>query len=100
MSAFSLIVAAWVALASVVLALAIYRHMVARREDDFLHVRESEDNLVVAQGTIAHKLEVIDRWGKLLTVVALVWGLALGGYYVYLSWLALNARSVEVPILR
>lgn len=100
MSAFTVIVVAWSLLALVVLGLAIYRFMVARQEDDFLHVREDEVELIAAQGAIARKLETIDRWGKLLTVVALIWGLALGGYYIYLSWLSLNAQSTNVPILR
>ena len=39
--------------------------------------------MVPHQQEIAHKLEVIDRWGKILTVVTVVFGLILGGLWVY-----------------
>jgi len=90
----------WAVLALVVCALAIYRKAVSRHEDDFLHVRDSETNLVAEQGAIASKLLVIDRWGKITTVVALVYGLALAGSYVYLSWVTNNATSVDLKLIR
>lgn len=70
----------WALLATVVLILIVYRLMVARREDDTLH-------LIHATGTpqqvIAQKLEVIDRWGKILTVVTILYGVGIGAAYLY-----------------
>jgi uncharacterized membrane protein len=90
----------WAVVALVVCALAIYRKVVARHEDDFLHVRDSEAKLVAEQGEIANKLLLIDRWGKIMTVVALVYGLALAGSYVYASWVSNNAASAELQLIR
>jgi len=38
------------------------------------------------QATLAHKLAVIDIWGKTLTVIAIVYGLVLVGLYLYQIW--------------
>jgi hypothetical protein len=38
---------------------------------------------VADQANVAHKLDVIDKWGKILTVVAVVSGLAIAAAYVY-----------------
>ena len=40
--------------------------------------RESRPNRL----TVAHKLDVIDKWGKILTVITVVFGLILGAAYV------------------
>ena len=74
----------WALLAATVIALIIYRKMVAGQEDDALHV--SQANVVSRQAEVAHKLDQIDRWGKILTVVTVVAGLALATAYVYQSW--------------
>jgi hypothetical protein len=90
----------WVALALIVIGLAAYRRVVAAHEDDSLHVREDEIQIVAQQGAIAHKLEVIDKWGKILTVVAAAYGVVLGGLYLYWSWIEMNATSTNLQILR
>jgi hypothetical protein len=35
---------------------------------------------------LAHRLESIDRWGKTLTVVVAVYGVALAAIYLYQVW--------------
>jgi len=77
---------AWVVLASFVLVLAGYRRLVARSEDDFLHVREGDTSLVSHQASIAGRLDLVDKWGKALTVVAFAFGLILAALYVYEKW--------------
>ena len=39
-----------------------------------------------AQAAVAQKLELIDNWGNSVTVVAVVYRVALGGLCVYRSW--------------
>jgi hypothetical protein len=41
----------------------------------------------VHQVDIAHKLDVVDKWGKLLTVIAAVYGLLLALAYTYQTWI-------------
>ena len=78
----------WAVLACVVLALAIYRKVVAMGEDDSLHL--AGPSIETQQLTVAHRLEVIDRWGKILTVAVLAYGIVLAGVYVYISWTVRN----------
>ncbi len=77
----------WVALAAAVLLLAGYRKFLARNEDDLVHIAEGEASMISEQTVLAHKLEVIDRWGKILTVAALVYGLILAAIFLYRVWL-------------
>ena len=58
-----------------------YRSRVAAHEDDTLHVSH-DTNLVAEQEVLATKLVAVDRWGKILTVVLVVYGLAVAGYYI------------------
>jgi ABC-type transport system involved in cytochrome c biogenesis permease subunit len=77
----------WVLLALTVLALFVWRKLVTRDEDDNLHVLDGgADQKTAAQIAVAQKLDVIDKWGKIFTVIALVFGLILGVAYVVQSW--------------
>jgi len=77
----------WVLLALTVLALFVWRKMVTRDEDDNLHVLDGgADQKTSVQLAVAQKLDLIDKWGKIFTVIALVYGLLLGVLYVLQSW--------------
>jgi hypothetical protein len=78
----------WMFLAAVVVGLIFYRMWIAKDEDDTLHVMEGDDGKVAQQTVMAQKLEIIDHWGQTLTVVALVFGLAMGSAYLYQTWAA------------
>ena len=82
----------WALLAVIVLALIAYRKVVSNKEDETLHLGSGAEAIPAQQVVIAHKLDVIDKWGKLLTVVAVVYGLALLGFYTYITWLSPNTR--------
>jgi hypothetical protein len=56
------------------LLLAGYRKLVARKEDDVLHVLDSESGFIARQQAVAARLEVVDRWGKAVTVLAALFG--------------------------
>ena len=62
-----------------------YRKQMERSEDETLHVL-ADSRLVSMQETIAHKLDVLDRWCKILLAVVIVYGLAIAGYYLYSAW--------------
>jgi hypothetical protein len=78
--------ASWVVLAVAILILAIYRHRLSSQEDDTLHVSDPQAAQITKQALEAHRIEVIDRWGKLLTVIGVVYGLLLGAAYFYQYW--------------
>ena len=53
---------------------------VARNEDDSLHVLHGA---LAPQTAVAQKLDVIDKWGKILTVITVIFGLLIAAAYVY-----------------
>lgn len=77
----------WIVLALGVLALLMYRRIVAQQEDDALHVLEPV-SVAQHQVGVAQKLEQIDKWGKLLTIITAAFGLILAVAYVYHAWVA------------
>ena len=78
----------WMILTAVVMGLIVYRKWVARDEDDTLHILDSDIAMVPRQAAMAQKLESIDGWGQALTVIALLYGLAVGCGYLYQAWIA------------
>jgi hypothetical protein len=70
----------WTVLALCVLALFLWRQAVARGEDDSLHVMHGE---LAEQTSLAQKLEKIDKWGKIMTMITVVLGLLIAAAYVY-----------------
>jgi hypothetical protein len=78
--------ATWIPLAVLVGVLAIYRNMMASHEDETIHVLDGDAPQVAAQVKLSHKLEVIERWGKILTMIVVVYGLTIGAMYLYYVW--------------
>lgn len=79
-------------LAAVVLGLAIYRFTLARQQDMHIHFTSTESAMVGVQANVAQRLSVIDRWGQLLTVLALVYFLVLTCAVLYQQWLKVNPQ--------
>ncbi len=73
----------WGVLAIVVIFLIIYRKTVSSREDDSIHL---EGGMPSEQVALDHRLSAIDRWGKTLTAVTVVYGLVLAAIYLYQVW--------------
>lgn len=78
--------ATWIPLVVVVALLAIYRNMLASHEDETIHVLEGDAPQVVAQAKLSRRLEIIERWGKILTAVVVVYGVLIGVLYLYFVW--------------
>lgn len=78
--------ATWIPLVVLVAVLAIYRNMMASHEDESLHVLGGDAPQVAAQVKLSHKLEVIERWGKILTALVVAYGLLIGVLYLYHVW--------------
>lgn len=86
-------VISWAAFATVVIALAIYRKVVSSSEDDTLHVLHGA-SATVQQVAVAHKLESIDKWGKILTVATVLYGIGIGCLYFYQLWITQSTAIV------
>jgi hypothetical protein len=89
---FRLLIIVWGVLAASVMVLLVWRKAVARGEDDTLHVLDAA--AVPHQAEVAHKLEVIDRWGKIVTAVTVAFGALIAGLFVYQTWVQ---TSTTIP---
>lgn len=79
-------VISWIVFGFLVLGLAIYRKMVASKEQDWVHLAAGEEREMTQQVEIAQRLKAIDRWGIGLTVALAIYGLILAGLYITQSW--------------
>ena len=79
-------VIAWSLLAAVTIGLALYRKSVAVHEDDLIHLAGNTETLISQQVHTAETLERVDRWGKILTVATVIFGLLLAAIAVYQAW--------------
>jgi hypothetical protein len=73
----------WAILGVTTLALALYRKFVSMREDDYVHLSAGEERLIPQQVATFKKIGAIDRWGITMTIVTVVFGLALAALYLY-----------------
>jgi len=88
MSHYTPFVVLWVALALVVIGLLVYRRFVSANEDDLIHVSDAGGSVASQQEALAHRLDQIDKWGKILTAATVVYGLILGAVYIYQGWVS------------
>jgi sterol desaturase/sphingolipid hydroxylase (fatty acid hydroxylase superfamily) len=64
------------------------RWSLGKREDDHLHYSDREQQLVTAQVSIAHKLDVLDRWKTALLIATILAGVAAIGLHTYNMWMS------------
>jgi hypothetical protein len=77
----------WFTIGLATAGLALYRKLLSMREEDVIHLAAGEERLIPQQAELAHKLDVIDVWGKGLTAVTVGVGLVLAAIYLYNAWL-------------
>ncbi len=77
---------AWAVLFVIVLVLALMRRKVADKEDDSLKLSDGEVADVARQEQLAKQLAIIERWGKALTIVLVVLGVAVALLYGWQMW--------------
>ena len=74
-----------IAMTAVVLVLAAWRKLVARNEDDLVHLADGAEPLIANQQKTEHSLGMIDRLGKILTVATVAYGVILAANYLYVG---------------
>jgi len=77
--------ALWILMALGVLILFIYRSTLTSHEDDTLHVEHLVEK-TADQQLLAAKVGPVDRWGKTLTVIAVVYGILIALYWMIIGW--------------
>jgi len=86
-------VVVWSIMAAVVLAMVVWRKIVSSKEDDNIHMTDG-GAIAQQQVQLSHKLDQIDKWGKTLTIITLVFGVVLAAFYIYWGWMN-GAKIVE-----
>ncbi len=69
------------------IGLAIYRLMCDRDNDFHIHATSDEALSVGKQDAVAHRVLAVDKWGKALTVVTVLYFLVLVALVLYNEWL-------------
>jgi hypothetical protein len=92
---FIVFLSSWGVLALIVLILAAYRSQLGRQEDDQIHMSSLDAGAVSHQAEVAHKIDSIEKWGKMLTVLLVLYGLVLGGWYLRFLWEATNKAMMQ-----
>ena len=73
--------------------LALYRKMISAQEDDTVHLSAAQP-VLARQQELAQRLEKIDHWGKLITIVTAIYGVGVAAYLIYLEWVS-SSRAVN-----
>ena len=73
----------WAVVAAAAIALMIYRAVIGANEDESLHIAGGGDRLVTEQQALFKKLGAVERWTKILLILTVVYGVVLGGSYLY-----------------
>ena len=81
-------VATWALCAAIVIGLALYRRFLSGQEDDSIHISDAGAKIVSQQIAHAHRIDIVDKWGKSLTAVVVVAGLFMLAVYIYSFWQA------------
>jgi hypothetical protein len=76
----------WLIVIAAVVVVVFWRRSVAVQEDPSLHLGTAHAGTAAQQIAVAKKLEQIDKWIKLLTVIAAVFGVLLGAAALYKGW--------------
>jgi len=72
-----------IAMTVVVAAVALYRKIVTRRDDEVLHISDPSGEISANEQNVARSLKKVDNVGIALTVVTALYGVALFAIYLY-----------------
>jgi hypothetical protein len=79
----SIPVVLWIVMAAALAIVFVYRKIVAGGTDELVHVSDPSDSIIAKQAATARSLQQLDRIVWILTIVLVVYGLALGGLQIY-----------------
>jgi hypothetical protein len=72
-----------IVLAAALIAAYAYRRIVAGSTDELVHLSDVSDMAIAKQEATDQKLQQLDRIVMTLTVVFVIYGVALGGFQIY-----------------
>jgi hypothetical protein len=86
--------APWSVLFAAFVAVSLMKWSIGQREDDHLHVLDTDKDLVGVQADVAHKLDVLDRWKRVLLVANVLFAFAIAAWHMYVTFLR-NSMPVD-----
>lgn len=76
----------WAVLTLIVIALAIYKKRLDGHIDEHIHVSTAEEGVIKETVAETHRSELVEKWGKALTVIVFLYGLLIVGMLAYHQW--------------
>jgi hypothetical protein len=73
----------WIVIAVALAIIYVYRRIVSGSSDELVHLSDVSDQVLAKQEATAIKIQQLDRIVFILTIVFVVYGLALGGLQIY-----------------
>jgi len=71
-------------LASVIVLAAMRKAIGTQEEDLLLHA--GDPTAVEKKSSVVERIDAIEKWGKTMTVVTVVYGLILLGWFLWMGW--------------
>ena len=86
MSMLMLFLAIWGVSIAGLMCLLLYRKHAEQYEDDFLHLVHADVQLLRQQARTSHRLDVLDRWVRIVLAVVVMYGACLAAAFLYRVW--------------
>ena len=83
----------WLILVIALIVVALYRQIIVRGEVDLLHFQEGQEKKIEEQVARASKVQVIDRYCKILGIVLTIYSVLLGAAYIYSALISSSVRT-------
>jgi preprotein translocase subunit SecG len=81
----------WIVIAVALAIIYVYRKIVSGSTDERVHLSDISDAVLAKQEATARTIERLDRVVFILTIVFVVYGLALGGLQIYQAFTSPSA---------
>jgi preprotein translocase subunit SecG len=82
----SIPVVLWILIALALGIVYTYRRIVEGSSDELVHLSDATDMVLAKQGATARTIQQLDRVVLILVIVFVVYGIALGGWQVYVAF--------------
>jgi hypothetical protein len=82
----SIPVVLWILIAVALAVVYTYRRIVEGSSDELVHLSDATDMVLAKQQATARTIEQLSRIVMILTIVFVVYGIALGGWTIYVAF--------------
>jgi preprotein translocase subunit SecG len=82
----SIPVVLWILIAVALAVVYTYRRIVEGNSDELVHLSDATDMVLAKQAATARTIEQLSRIVTILAIVFVVYGIALGGWTIYVAF--------------